>query len=176
VTSAEAGSTAKGNDPESWPDGYPLRWRALAVLCSALSIVVIDNTILAVAIPAIEKGLHTDESGLQWIGSAYGLVLAGLLLLTVGLGDIVTGRTKLLQYQDSLAQTPPAPVDPTALFPTSSEGAERRGIVVAKLAFYQVLLTAGQLLAAAGFTLIAAGVVRARFRGARAPVNLPPSR
>ena len=76
-------SASTENDPQAWPDGYPLRWRALAVLCSALSIVVIDNTILAVAIPAIERGLHTDESGLQWIGSAYGLVLAGLLLIAI---------------------------------------------------------------------------------------------
>jgi MFS family permease len=75
------------DDPESWPDGYPHRWRALAVLCSALSIVVIDNTILAVAIPSIEKGLHTDETGLQWIGSSYGLVLAGLLLPLAVIGD-----------------------------------------------------------------------------------------
>ena len=75
------------NDPQSWPDGYPLRWRALGVLCAALSIVVIDNTILAVAIPAIERGLHTNETGLQWIGSAYGLVLAGLLLPLAVIGD-----------------------------------------------------------------------------------------
>jgi MFS family permease len=72
---------------EAYPGGYPRRWRALGVLCLALSIIVIDNTILAVAFPSIQRGLHTDETGLQWIGSAYGLVLAGLLLPLAVVGD-----------------------------------------------------------------------------------------
>ena len=57
------------------------------MLCLALSIIVIDNTILAVAFPSIQRGLHTDEAGLQWIGSSYGLVLAGLLLPLAVVGD-----------------------------------------------------------------------------------------
>ena len=72
---------------EAYPGGYARRWRALGVLCLALSIIVIDNTILAVAFPSIRTGLHTDETGLQWIGSAYGLVLAGLLLPLAVVGD-----------------------------------------------------------------------------------------
>jgi len=72
---------------EVFPGGYAHRWRALGVLCLALSIVVIDNTILAVAFPSIQRGLHTDEAGLQWIGSSYGLVLAGLLLPLAVVGD-----------------------------------------------------------------------------------------
>jgi MFS family permease len=75
--------------------GYPRRWRALGVLCLTLSVIVIDNTILAVAFPSIQRGLHTDESGLQWIGSAYGLVLAGLLLPLAVVGDR-RGRKGLL--------------------------------------------------------------------------------
>ena len=63
------------------------RWLALAAMCVALSIVVIDNTILAVAIPEIANGLHADESALQWIGTSYGLVLAGLLLPLAVIGD-----------------------------------------------------------------------------------------
>ena len=78
-----------------YPGGYPLRWRALGVLCLCLSVVVIDNTILAVAFPSIETGLHTNEAGLQWIGSAYGLVLAGLLLPLAVVGDR-RGRKGLL--------------------------------------------------------------------------------
>jgi MFS family permease len=74
---------------------YERRWRALGVLCLALSVIVIDNTILAVAFPSIQRGLHTTESGLQWIGSAYGLVLAGLLLPFAVVGDR-RGRKGLL--------------------------------------------------------------------------------
>jgi MFS family permease len=83
------------SEVEVYPDGHPRRWRALTVLCFALSIVVIDNTILAVAFPSIEHGLHTNETGLQWIGSAYGLVLAGLLLPLAVIGDR-RGRKGLL--------------------------------------------------------------------------------
>lgn len=77
------------------PGDQPRRWRALGVLCLALSVVVIDNTILAVAFPSIRHGLHTDETGLQWIGSTYGLVLAGLLLPLAVVGDR-RGRKGLL--------------------------------------------------------------------------------
>jgi DHA2 family multidrug resistance protein-like MFS transporter len=80
---------------EVYPGGYARRWRALSVLCLALSVIVIDNTILAVAFPSIQQGLHTDETGLQWIGSAYGLVLAGLLLPLAVVGDR-RGRKGLL--------------------------------------------------------------------------------
>jgi MFS family permease len=72
---------------EVYPGGYARRWRSLGVLCLALSIIVLDNTILAVAFPSIERGLHSNEAGLQWIGSAYGLVLAGLLLPLAVVGD-----------------------------------------------------------------------------------------
>ena len=73
----------------------PARKRALFVLCLALTVVVIDNTILAVAFPSIQRGLDTDESGLQWIGSSYGLVLAGLLLPLAVIGDR-HGRKRML--------------------------------------------------------------------------------
>jgi MFS family permease len=69
------------------PAGHPRRWLALAVLCLALAMIVIDNTILAVAIPSIARELHASESDLQWIGTSYGLVLAGLLLPVAVLGD-----------------------------------------------------------------------------------------
>ena len=105
-----------------------------------------------------------------------GLVLAGILLLAVGLGDMITGRTKVVQYHAALAQTPTEPVDPTALFPTSNEGAERRGVVAAKLAFYELLVTVGEVLAAGGFALVAAGVLRAGVRSARAAQDPASSR
>ena len=73
----------------------PARKRALFVLCLALTVVVIDNTILAVAFPSIQRGLDTDEAGLQWIGSSYGLVLAGLLLPLAVIGDR-HGRKRML--------------------------------------------------------------------------------
>ncbi|MCB0976227.1 MAG: MFS transporter [Acidimicrobiales bacterium] len=75
--------------------GHPDRWRILAVLCAALCIVVLDNTILSVAVPSIGDGLGASESELQWIVAAYSLVIAGLLLPLGGVGDR-TGRRRLL--------------------------------------------------------------------------------
>lgn len=75
--------------------GHPDRWRILVVLCAALSIVVLDNTILSVAVPSLGEALDAGETSLQWITAAYGLVLAALLLPLAGLGDRF-GRKGLL--------------------------------------------------------------------------------
>ena len=96
-----------------------------------------------------------------------GLVVAGLLLLGVGVVDTIAGRTKIAQYEELLRTTPvPAPADPAALFPTASEGRERYDLARTKLAFYHLLLTAGQILSALGFGLIAVGILRVRVRAA----------
>jgi hypothetical protein len=96
-----------------------------------------------------------------------GLVIAGLLLLGVGLGDSIAGRTKVGQYEELLRTTAPLParVDPSALFPTLSENEERQELARTKLGFYHLLVTVGQILSAAGLVLIAAGILRLRIRG-----------
>ncbi|CAN5794980.1 MFS transporter [soil metagenome] len=86
-------STPKAPPPPS--EGHPDRWRILAVLCAALCIVVLDNTILSVAVPSVGDALRADETELQWITAAYSLVLAALLLPLAGLGDRF-GRKGLL--------------------------------------------------------------------------------
>ena len=65
----------------------PRRWRILGVLCVALFAIVMDNTIVNVALPTLARELHADTSRLQWIVDAYTLVFAGLLLAAGGLGD-----------------------------------------------------------------------------------------
>ncbi|QXC60199.1 MFS transporter [Aquihabitans sp. G128] len=86
-------STPKALPPPH--EGHPDRWRILAVLCAALCIVVLDNTILSVAVPSVGEALRADETSLQWITAAYSLVLAALLLPLAGLGDRF-GRKGLL--------------------------------------------------------------------------------
>jgi EmrB/QacA subfamily drug resistance transporter len=66
---------------------YPRRWAALAVLCLSLAAISLDNTILNVALPTLERELHASASQLQWIVDAYMLVFAGLLLTAGALGD-----------------------------------------------------------------------------------------
>lgn len=75
--------------------GHHQRWWALGVLCLALGMVSLDNTILNVAVPSIARDLKANASGLQWVTTSYGLVLAGLLLPVGVLGDR-RGRKGLL--------------------------------------------------------------------------------
>ena len=63
------------------------RWLALGVLCLSLLLVVLDNTILNVALPTLVDELDASTSDLQWIVDSYVLVFAGLLLSAGSLGD-----------------------------------------------------------------------------------------
>ncbi|MHB1390917.1 MAG: MFS transporter [Thermoleophilia bacterium] len=75
---------------------YERRWWTLAVLSISLVIIGLDNTILNVALPTIQKQLQASASELQWIVDAYVLVFAGLLLTMGSLGDRF-GRKLTLQ-------------------------------------------------------------------------------
>src|SRR5258705_1843489 len=72
------------------------RLLVLAICCMSLLIVGLDNTIVNVALPAIQRDLHASVSGLQWTISAYTLVLASLLLLSGSTGDRI-GRRRTFQ-------------------------------------------------------------------------------
>ncbi len=76
--------------------GHPRRRAILAVLCLALLIVVIDNTILNTALPSLARSLHATTTGLQWITDAYTLTFAALLILAGALGDRYGRRRALL--------------------------------------------------------------------------------
>jgi EmrB/QacA subfamily drug resistance transporter len=72
------------------------RWWILAVLCLSVLLVVVDNTIVNVALPTISRDLSASTQALQWVVDAYTLVFAGLLLLAGNLGDRL-GRRRTLQ-------------------------------------------------------------------------------
>ena len=59
----------------------PNRWAVLGLVCVAQFMVILDATIVNVALPTIESGLHFSPTGLQWIVNAYTLVFGGFLLL-----------------------------------------------------------------------------------------------
>ena len=73
------------------------RWLILGVLCFSMLVIVLDNTILNVAIPTIVRDLDATNSQLQWMVDSYTLVLAGLLLTAGSLGDRF-GRRGALQF------------------------------------------------------------------------------
>ena len=72
------------------------RWAILAILSLSVFLVVVDNTIVNVALPTLSRDLGASTSQLQWIVDAYSLVFAGLLLAGGSLGDRL-GRKGALQ-------------------------------------------------------------------------------
>ncbi|MFI9275212.1 DHA2 family efflux MFS transporter permease subunit [Kitasatospora sp. NPDC052896] len=68
----------------------------LGICCLSLLIVGLDNTIVNVALPSIQRDLHAPTSGLQWIIDAYTLVLAALLMLSGSVADRI-GRRRVFQ-------------------------------------------------------------------------------
>ena len=78
----------------SSPD--PRRWRALALLCTAFFMVILDSAIVVVALPSIEADLGFTPEGLQWILSAYALSFGGLLLLGGRAADLLGRRRVFL--------------------------------------------------------------------------------
>ncbi len=72
------------------------QWFALAVVCLAVVVIVLDNSIMNVALPSIERDLHADSSQLQWTVDAYSLVFASLLLTAGTLGDRYGRRGTLM--------------------------------------------------------------------------------
>jgi MFS family permease len=67
----------------------PRRWWALALLCGAFFMVILDAAIVTVALPSIQTDLGFTAQGLQWVVSAYALTFAGLLLLGGRAADLL---------------------------------------------------------------------------------------
>src|SRR5262245_26595912 len=72
------------------------RWLVLAVLCASVLVVVLDGTIVNVALPTLATELGASTSQLQWIVDASVLVFAGLLMAAGSLGDRLGRKWALL--------------------------------------------------------------------------------
>ncbi len=79
------------------PEASDRRWLGLAVLCLSLVLIVLDNTVLNVALPTLVRELGATTTDLQWMVDAYVIVFAGLLLCAGALGDRF-GRRRALQF------------------------------------------------------------------------------
>lgn len=71
---------------------YAKRWKALFVLCTAQFMVIMDTSIIGVALPAIQEALGYSQANLQWIFNAYVIFFGGLLLLGGRLSDLFGAR------------------------------------------------------------------------------------
>jgi EmrB/QacA subfamily drug resistance transporter len=70
------------------------RWLALVVLCAGMLMIVLDATIVNVALPSIQRDLGFSQSSLAWVVNAYLIPFGGLLLLAGRLGDLI-GRKRI---------------------------------------------------------------------------------
>ncbi|MSU90338.1 MFS transporter [Rhodobacteraceae bacterium 2CG4] len=109
------------------------RWKALALLCAAQFIVILDTSIIGVALPAIQADLGFTDDGLSWIFNAYVIAFGGLLLLGGKLADVFGARRIFLTGFGILAAAS----------------------LVAGLADSQAVLLAGRALQGVGAALIA---------------------
>ena len=73
------------------------RWWTLAAMCFALFMVMLDNTVVNVALPSIQRDLHATVSGLEWTVNAYTLAFAVLLVTGGRLGDLF-GRRRMFLF------------------------------------------------------------------------------
>lgn len=90
MTAATTAETAQAP-----PQGHPQRWLILAVIMLAQLTVLLDNTVLNVAIPSLTDELGASTADIQWMINAYSLVQSGLLL-TAGSAADRYGRRKML--------------------------------------------------------------------------------
>ena len=80
------------------------RWIALYVLCAGMLMIVLDATVVNVALPSIQDDLGFSQSSLAWVVNAYLIAFGGLLLLAGRLGDLI-GRRRV--FLAGLASSPP---------------------------------------------------------------------
>src|SRR6266508_2520078 len=72
------------------------RWIALYVLCAGVLMIVLDVTIVNVALPSMQEDLGFTQSALAWVVNAYLIAFGGLLLLAGRLGDLIGQRRVFL--------------------------------------------------------------------------------
>src|SRR5215204_5325471 len=77
-------------DPQTQEDRS--RWIALVVLCVGMLMIVLDATVVNVALPSIQDDLGFTQSSLAWVVNAYLIAFGGLLLLSGRLGDLISRR------------------------------------------------------------------------------------
>ena len=78
------------------PPSQRTRWIALYVLCAGVLMIVLDATIVNVALPSIKRSLGFSENSLAWVVNAYLIAFGGLLLLAGRLGDLIGQRRVFL--------------------------------------------------------------------------------
>ncbi len=85
-------TTSTSSPPITTPTNDRARWLALTTLCASMLMIVLDSTIVTVALPAIQTDLNIATTSLGWVINAYLIAFGGLLLLAGRLGDLLGRR------------------------------------------------------------------------------------
>lgn len=93
-SSASAAALTSGGPPRNAEPPDPRRWKTLAVLGFVEFMLVLDVTVVNIALPSIQADLHFSDAGLPWVVNAYVIMAGGLLLFGGRLADIF-GRRRL---------------------------------------------------------------------------------
>ena len=83
----------------------PHRWRALAVVCAAFFMTILDVSIVNVALPSIGTSLDFSRENLQWVLTAYAITFGGFLLLGGRAADLLGGAAS----SSSASSSSPSP-------------------------------------------------------------------
>ena len=79
---------------EAPPTGVTSKWLVLVIACLAQFMVVLDASVVNIALPSVQRGLHFAPANLQWVVNSYTLVFGGFLLLGGRAADLL-GRKRL---------------------------------------------------------------------------------
>src|SRR6186713_2737802 len=90
----KAAMTRQQEHASTGPQGDRSRWLALYVLCAGMLMIVLDATVVNVALPSIQDDLGFSQESLAWVVNAYLIAFGGLLLLAGRLGDLI-GRRRI---------------------------------------------------------------------------------
>src|SRR5580658_2556247 len=88
------GHTTPPDPFASWESCMEQKWWTLIAVCVGIFMLLIDITVVNVALPSIQRSLHASFSDLQWVVNAYALTLAALLLSAGSLADLF-GRKRM---------------------------------------------------------------------------------
>lgn len=87
---------AHAESPQSQNDAIAGRVKALAVLCVMQLMIILDGTVVTVALPTIQGDLGFSQAGLAWVMNSYLIAFAGLLLLAGRIGDLIGSKKVFL--------------------------------------------------------------------------------
>ncbi|MDV9189946.1 DHA2 family efflux MFS transporter permease subunit [Streptomyces sp. SR27] len=96
MPTSSAVPTPAPTHPELDPDPDPRRWTALALICAAQFMLILDVTVVNVALPAVAADLGLGRTALTWVVTTYTLCFGGLMLLGGRLADALGARRVLL--------------------------------------------------------------------------------